>query len=174
MSQEYTPTSTFRTPEAIKTFHMPTYDQIPNVGLYLEQTTRYINETLSPLGCIEITSSMISNYVKKGYIKRPVKKQYDAEQIAYLLFIAIAKQVLPMENIALLLELQKKTYPVRQAYVYLCTELETMLRVIFGIEENVPAFSQKNTDQKEMLRSTIVAVSHMILLNYRFEELKSR
>ena len=80
-------------------FHIPRYQEIPDIGLYLEQTTKYINGFLLPLGCLEITSSMISNYVKKGYIKSPVKKQYNAEQIASLFFITLVKKVLSMENI---------------------------------------------------------------------------
>ena len=64
-------------------FRMPRFREIPNVGLYLEQTVNYINECIGPLD-LTITSSMLSNYVKKGYVDRPVKKQYNAEQIAYL------------------------------------------------------------------------------------------
>ena len=47
----------------IEHFHLPTYREIPTMGLYLEQTVKYINECLHPLGCIEITSSMVSNYI---------------------------------------------------------------------------------------------------------------
>lgn len=84
-------------------FHMPAYSEIPNVGLYLEQTLKYINDTFAEFKSIELTKSMISNYVKLGYLRRPVKKQYDREQIASLLFIALSKQVLSMENIGKLL-----------------------------------------------------------------------
>ena len=65
---------------------MPRYKEIPNVGLYLEQTVKYINECLAPIE-ISITPSMLSNYVKKGYIDRPIKKQYYADQIAYAIYI---------------------------------------------------------------------------------------
>ena len=75
----------------ISEFRMPRYREIPDVGLYLDQTVKYMNRYLAPLGCMEITTSMVSNYVKKGYISNPVRKQYSAEQIAYLLFIAVAK-----------------------------------------------------------------------------------
>lgn len=54
-------------------YRMPRYKEIPNVGLYLEQTVKYINECLAPIE-ISITPSMLSNYVKKGYIDRPDKK----------------------------------------------------------------------------------------------------
>ena len=96
--------------EAIKSFRMPRFYELPNVGLYLDQTTKYINSFLSPLGCMEITPSMVINYVKKGLITNPIKNQYDAEQIAYLFFIAVAKNVLSMENIKKLIELQKNSY----------------------------------------------------------------
>ena len=86
-------------------FRMPAYNEIPNVGLYLEQTLKYINDTFAQFRSIELTKSMISNYVKLGYLRRPVKKQYDREQIAALLFIALSKQVLSMENIGKLLSL---------------------------------------------------------------------
>lgn len=70
----------------INEFHMPRYQELPDVGLYLEQTTKYINGYLEPLGCMEITSSMISNYVKKGYVASPIRKQYYREQIAQLFY----------------------------------------------------------------------------------------
>ena len=89
-------------------FQMPRFREIPNVGLYLEQTVQYINDCIAPLD-LAITSSMLSNYVKKGYVDRPVKKQYNAEQIAYLIFMSIVKQTLSMENIAALFQMQKGT-----------------------------------------------------------------
>ena len=36
--------------ETMKTFRLPRYGQLPNMGLYLEQTTKYINQCLAPLG----------------------------------------------------------------------------------------------------------------------------
>lgn len=147
---------------------MPRYNEIPNVGLYLEQVVKYINESLLQLH-ISITPSMLSNYVKKGYIERPIKKQYYADQIAYLIFIVVAKQVLSMENIASLLDLQKATYSEEEAYNYFCEELEYMLTMTFEkwneqepVEENIPY-------EKKVLRSVVIAVSHIIYLNYCFE-----
>ena len=102
-------------------YRMPRYKEIPNVGLYLEQTVKYINECLAPIE-ISITPSMLSNYVKKGYIDRPVKKQYYADQIAYAIYIVIIKQVLSMDNIASLFVLQKATYTLPVAYDYFCSE----------------------------------------------------
>ena len=52
--------------EDINGFRLPRYTQIPDVGLYLEQVVRYVNAHLAPLGEPELTSSMVSNYVKQG------------------------------------------------------------------------------------------------------------
>ena len=149
----------------IQSFHLPRYQDLPNMGLYLEQTTKYINHFLAPLGCIEITSSMISNYVKKGLIPSPVKKQYYADQIAYLFFISIAKQVLSMENIIALAEQQQKTYTIPVAYDYFCMELENMLYFVFGLTDTVEEVGVTNTHQKNMLRSLIIAAAQIIYLD---------
>ena len=149
----------------IQGFHLPRYQDLPNMGLYLEQTTKYINHFLAPLGCIEITSSMISNYVKKGLIPSPVKKQYYADQIAYLFFISIAKQVLSMENIIALAEQQRKTYTIPVAYDYFCMELENMLYFVFGLTDTVEELGVTNTHQQNMLRSLIIAAAQIIYLD---------
>jgi len=160
--------------EQIKDFRMPRYHEIPNVGLYLEQTAKYINGYIARLGDMEITTSMISNYVKKGYISNPVKKQYYADQIAGLFFIAIAKNVLSMENIQKLFEIQKETYDTQIAYDYFCIEFENMLQFIFGLKDKIEEIGDDAGTGKKMLRSTITSVAHIIYLGYQFKELDSR
>lgn len=151
--------------DSIKNFRLPRYSELPDIGLYLEQTTKYINSFLSPLGCMEITTSMISNYVKKGVISSPTKKLYYAEQIAHLFFIAIAKNILSIENISILISMQRKTYSYEVAYDYFCSELENMLFFIFGLKDTVDQIGVTNTDEKTMLRSVIVAATNIIHLN---------
>jgi hypothetical protein len=161
-------------PAYIEEFRMPRYREIPDVGLYLDQTVKYVNRYLAPLGCMEITSSMVSNYVKKGYITNPVKKQYDAEQIAYLFFISVAKSVLSMDNIARLFEMQRRMYNAETAYDFFCEELENMLQFTFGLKDHVDEVGtpEDKSETKTMLRSTISAVTHIIYLSNRFETMK--
>ena len=159
----------------IEQFRMPRYREIPDVGLYLDQTVKYVNRYLAPLGCMEITSSMVSNYVKKGYISNPVRKQYAADQIAYLFFISVAKSVLSMDNIARLFDMQKKMYTSEIAYDFFCEELENMLQYTFGLKETVDEVGtpEDKSETKNMLRSTIIAVTHIIYLSNRFETLRA-
>ncbi len=153
---------------SIQNFRLPRYDEIPNVGLYLEQTTKYISEYLEPLQDIAITGSMISNYVKKKLIPNPIKKQYYREQIAYLIFIAISKTVLSLDNIGILLEKQKKTYESRIAYDYFCSEFENILHQIFQLKDQTESISVEATEEKILLRNTIITIAHKIHLDSYF------
>lgn len=158
--------------EKIKDFRLPEYRELPNVGLYLDQVTKYINSFLAPLGCMEITPSMVSNYVKKGVIDSPVKKLYYAEQIGYLFFVSIAKNVLTIENIMKLIERQRKIYDAETAYTYFCQELQNVLWYICGLKGELEQIgSMKNSEVKMIFRSLIVSASHIIFLSSCFDML---
>ena len=154
--------------DSIRNFRMPRYHELPDNGLYLEQVTQYINQTFPSMSGVEITASMISNYVKKGYISRPEKKLYYPEQISYLFFIAIAKNVLCMDHIHKLCAIQKETYTLEVAYDYLCSELENMLFYIFGLKTNPDEVGITSTDEKHMMKSVIVSASNSIYLTTYF------
>ena len=155
--------------EPIRGFRLPRYAEIPTVGLYLEQTIKYINAFLSPLGCLELTSSMVSNYVKKGLIPAPVKKQYFQEQIAYLFFVAVAKNLTSMENIDLLISVQRESYTLPVAYDYMCRELENMLFFFFGLKEAPEDVGETESDEKNLLRGLIMSAANVIYLNNYIE-----
>lgn len=164
----------------IEHFRMPRYREIPNIGLYLDQTVKYINVVLGPLGCIEATPSMVSNYVKKGYIAKPVKKQYNEEQIAYLLFIMIAKLVLSMDNIETLFKKQQEVSSTVNAYDSFCESFEETLRQIFGLAGKDRASAvqlsggtEEETEGGKLLRSVITTVSNAIYINHCFEVMRS-
>ncbi len=148
----------------IQDFRMPRYQEIPNVGLYLEQATKFISEALAPLGDTPMTSSMISNYVKKGLVSNPVKKQYDRDQIIYLMFIAMAKNVMSLDDLCHFISLQKRTYTVQKAYDYFCLELENMLQYVFGLKEDIASVGSDSSDEKMLLRTAIIAYTHKIYL----------
>ncbi len=149
-------------------FHLPRYQEIPNVGLYLEQTTKYIEDFLEPFHDITLTGSMISNYVKKGLIENPIKKQYYRDQIAYLIFIAFAKSVLSLDNIRMLVDMQKQIYSNQRAYNYFCDELENLLFFVFNVKDTIEDIGVDLTDEKLMLRNTIITICHKLYLDQCF------
>lgn len=159
--------------DSIRGFSLPKYREIPDVGLYLEQTVQYISGYLAELGDFPLTGSMIRNYVKQDIISNPVKKRYDRDQLAYLIFVAVAKSVLSMEDIRLFMEVQKKTYSAQRAYDYFRDELENVLQYVFGVKETLDTVGVDDTLEKDMLRTMIIAAAHKLYLEKYFAALHS-
>ena len=74
-----------------------------------------------------------------------------------------------MENISALFELQKSTYSTEKAYNYFCEELEHMVQMTFEKWSEQEPVSEDIPYEKKILRSVVIAVSHIIYLNYCFE-----
>ncbi len=159
--------------EPLSIFHLPKYEDIPNVGLYLDQTVKYINSYFESFDGMNLTASMVSNYVKKGLVANAVKKLYYREQIAYLFFIAVAKNVLSMENLNLFIAVQKQTYPVKVAYDYFCAELENVMEYVFGLKQTLDNVGEEDTEEKLMLRSTIITAAYKIYLDCCFDVMRA-
>ena len=168
-----------RISETAEAFHLPRYEDIPNVGLYLEQTVNYITDYLKPLEDLQVTGSMISNYVKKKLVANPVRKQYNRDQIASLIFIVITKSVLSLDNISVLLGIREKRYDTAAAYNYFCDNMEGTIREVFeissdtdtlpGIVMETPAdaavLSAQHLQERKILQNTIIAVANKIYLD---------
>ena len=148
--------------EELKHFRMPTYREIPSVGLYLDQTSKYINECLSVLPDCTITNSMISNYVKHHLVSNPVKKQYGREQIARLIFITITKNILSLENVSKLLDIQQKTCSLEAAYGAFAEEFDGFLQNILNRENMV---TEKSSPERTLLADVVSASVRCLYLN---------
>lgn len=157
--------------DSVRDFRLPRYAEIPTVGLYLEQASKYICEYLEPLGDFSLTPSMISNYVKKGLISSPVKKQYSREQIAYLFFIAVGKSVLSLDALSNFIALQKRTYDLQRAYDYFCEEFENVLAFTFEVTDVMEVKGEDNTTEKRLLFACIVAAVEKVYLENYLEAL---
>lgn len=82
------------------------WEQIPDLGLYMDQVTTFVQRHFQPLypGVEKIvTPSMVNNYVKFGLISRPVGKKYGREQLAQLLMICTLKHGASAESLKRLL-----------------------------------------------------------------------
>ena len=158
--------------QTIAGFRLPSYEEIPDVGLFLEQVTKYISEFVKALPSFTVTPSMISNYVKKDLISNPVKKQYSRQQIAYLFFIVVAKSVLSLEDISLIIRLQQHSYEPQVAYDYFRMELENVLWYVFGLKEQVDTIGTTATPEKAILRNAIIAVAHKVYIDQYLLESK--
>lgn len=161
----------FKISQSIQNFKLPRYDNLPEVELYLDQTTAYISERLEILGDVKLTSSMISNYVKHKIIRRPVKKRYAADQIAELFFIAVAKNVMQLSDLKAAIELQRRTYSTKVAYNYFVEELENILPYVFGLKTDLDEIGNEHTEYQRMLHNIIMAVSYKAYIDKYYANL---
>ena len=133
-------------------FSLPRYRELPAVGLYLDQTVQLVNSCFRGFPGVELTPSMVSNYVKKGVISHPVKKKYSREQLAALLYIVLSKNVLSLENIEMLFRMQRAHCTAAEAYDSFCDEVENCLPFIFGASSSIRDLDPDANDEKRLLR----------------------
>lgn len=126
----------------IANFHIPRWNELPNIDLYSDQLVCLLEQYLSNYIKNEnekeekiITKTMINNYVKHKIINPPINKKYNKEHIAYLFIVCILKQVYTINDIVELISLAIKTAPPDKAYNHFCNELEKAIKLTFAGEE---------------------------------------
>ena len=86
----------------------PRWDELPVLDLYLDQVLLYVNKVCKPAFTASdkgLTASMINNYVKHGYLEKPLKKKYNRQQVARLIAITSLKTVFSIQDIAATLDM---------------------------------------------------------------------
>ena len=89
----------------ITDYHLPDWNAIPDLGLYMDQVIVLLEQYLSfipaPTGMKErfVTSSTINNYVRLKIMPAPVKRKYHRVHIAYLIMILTMKQSLSISDV---------------------------------------------------------------------------
>ena len=157
--------------DIIKSFQLPAYSEIPDVGLYLKQVVKYINDIAGVTFGFTVTDSMLSNYVKMHIVPSPVKKQYYRDHIVLLLFISMAKSVLTLENIDSLMKHLEMNYETKDAYSSFKQEFESTLRTVYGLEET-PSESAALSDDQILLKNIIIAMCYKFYLDDFFRTQK--
>ncbi|MDY3249728.1 MAG: DUF1836 domain-containing protein [Candidatus Choladocola sp.] len=81
---------------------------IPNIDLYMDQVTSFMDEHLKNSKRYEddkiLTKTMINNYAKNKLLPPPVKKRYSKEHMLVLIFIYYFKGFLPLNDISSILK----------------------------------------------------------------------
>ena len=83
-------------------------EDIPNIDLYMDQVTTFMDEQLAASKRYEsdkiLTKTMINNYAKNNLLPAPEKKKYSKEHVLVLIFIYYYKGIIPMNEIQTLLK----------------------------------------------------------------------
>ena len=145
-------------------FTLPEYREIPDVGLYLDQIVKYINSFLQDQPQMQVTGSMLSNYVKMKLVPKAVRKMYSRDQICMLFFIVLTKRALSIEQTGRALSLLNSEDDTKTFYERFRSAL--LLRLT-----QLPDDQNKEEDQEDPLLSSITsAVAHCMYLDQYFRE----
>lgn len=105
--------------------------------------------------------------------RSPGKKAIFARADRLSFFITISKTVLALDDLKLLVKVQRETYPIQTAYTYFREELEQTLLAVF--EERALSFETgERSEQKVMLYNIIIAAAHKIYLEKYFQMVRQR
>lgn len=157
-------------------------DDIPNIELYMDQVTTFMESQLSftkrtPDEKV-MTKTMINNYTKNKLLPPPVKKKYSKDHMVLLIFIYYFKSIMSIADIQELLtplsdycfgkekepgediglsEVYKKIFGMMNEYYYPMKDSIAQLK-----ERAETAFSEEEGEKGEFLNK----LSYIMLLCY--------
>ena len=145
----------------ILNFHIPRWEELPNIDLYMDQVVSFIEENL--IGLVPskddkeervVTKTMINNYVKHGILTSPVNKKYNKTHLARLIVICILKQVYSINDINSLITLALETSGIEISYNKFCMLVEKAIDSTFKKEEFVYP-NEELTDERYLLKTVV-------------------
>ncbi len=117
-------------------FHLPRWEELPDIELYMEQVIAFIEKSLSLFSGNNkekiITPAMVNNYVKLKILPPPVKKRYHRRQLAYLISISVLKGALNLAEIQVAIRYQVLLSDEKTSYNLFCQEVESVFSVLFS------------------------------------------
>ena len=150
-------------------FRLPTWEEIPNIGLYMDQVVALLMGYLDymPPELKEeqvVTAAAINNYVRKGIMPSPEKKKYYRVHIAYLIMICTLKQSLSIAMLQKLLpkgQEEAEVRPTYEAYVHQHSEsahffVQSVRLAAANILKHADATEDAVANTEELIASTAI------------------
>ena len=132
------------------------YEDIPNIDLYMDQVTTFMDEKLqattrNPGEDKILTKTMINNYAKNDLLPPPVKKKYSRDHMMLLIMIYYLKGFLSFTDIHEILK------PLTERYFGTGADfdLENIYKEVFDFEV------QQKSDVKEDIAQKLKAAQGM-------------
>ena len=158
--------------EKIIKHHLPRWNELPEIDLYLDQVVTFINSSLNSFILSNVSNSsktenqvltktMINNYVKNKLIEPPKKKKYSKVQLAKLFVICILKQVYSMNDIKDLINIALQHSDIKIAYNSFCDQFEEALLCTYKRKDYIDNYSKDDTN-KYLLKSVLLSCCYTI------------
>ena len=164
--------------EYIQKQHPVAASKMPNIDLYMDQVTTFMEEHLEhckryPEDKI-LTKTMINNYAKNHLLPPPDKKKYSKDHMLFLVFIYYFKNILSISDIQTLLGPMTSSYFKNEsgkdiAWLYnqiMDKEPEQSRRVASDIQQLSDQVKDYYTDEPEDEQEYLQLLTIIALLSY--------
>lgn len=151
--------------EQRKTCHLPRWDELPELELYMDQVITLMNKYIggfSPDSDAQLTPSMINNYVKHCIIPGPVKKKYGRTHLSRLLIVCALKPVLPISSIAELTDSLLKNHTEQELHDFFVVHYEQAFADTMDSLKSYTEETIKNNNDLDLMLSLTVLHSASI------------
>ena len=152
------------TSKQITQVHLPRWEELPNLDLYLDQVVTLIETIFQDYFISEdekiLTKTMINNYVKQGVITAPVKKKYNKTHVASLIVICIFKQIFSINDIAALIQLAINSADTGFVYNQFCVALEKAIAFVFEGTAFEDQFEMN--PERYLLKNAVLSFAHKL------------
>ena len=122
--------------DTIKNFHIPRWNELPTLDLYMDQVIALIDTTLgaffSEIGAASLTKNMVNNYVKAKIVDAPENKKYPKLSVAMIIVVYILKNCYATDEIGKLIKLGISLEATEITYNRFCEAIENAVSDVFS------------------------------------------
>ena len=154
-------------------FHIPRWEELPNIDLYMDQVVSFVEESLTNLLPSKddkedkfITKTMINNYVKQGILNPPINKKYNRTHLSRLIVICMLKQVYSINDINSLITLALETSGIEISYNKFCMLVENCVDSTFKKKEFI--YEDEMTEERYLLKYVVQSFANKLYVQRTF------
>lgn len=149
--------------EEVKAFNI---DDIPNIDLYMDQVTTYLNDKFAATKRHDddklMTKTMINNYAKSRLLPSPEKKKYSKDHIMVLIMIFFFKNVLSINDVTKLLSPMINTYfhneeipleDIINDFLQFAKKCDLSESIIKEVKNSTKIFDKMDVEDKDYLQT---------------------
>jgi hypothetical protein len=158
--------------DTIKNFHIPRWNELPTLDLYMDQVIALIDTTLgaffSEIGAASLTKNMVNNYVKAKIVDAPVNKKYPKLSVAMIIVVYILKNCYATDEIGKLIKLGISLEATEITYNRFCEAIENAVSDVFSGRVSICNEEIPGRDNKYLMENFALSFACKVFVQRTF------
>ncbi len=154
----------------ISNFHIPRWEELPAIDLYMDQVISFTNSTVGNFfdktGMAPLTKSMVNNYVKAKIIDPPVNKKYSRLSVAMVLVVYILKSFYSTEEIRKLIDIGLSLPNNSVTYNRFCDAVEKAVTAVFSGSIHIEDIGEEGRERRYLVDNFALSFACKIYVQY--------